>query len=179
MAYRQRGLDSSQEQDQSRIVRDTRTLGMRITDTLNKPKTLALVLVCAAFACYVFSYVCELVFIIGLLCFFYGYFHKRMLPFRLPLVSHEKDYNDILPNGKPRMARGIYYFGNDIKTTSELWFSNEDMRTHVLIFGSTGSGKTQALLSITYNALLQASGFIYVDGKGDNSLYASVFSMVR
>ena len=61
----------------------------------------------------------------------------------------------------------------------ELWFANEDMRTHVLIFGSTGSGKTEALVSMAYNALLQACGFIYVDGKGDNSLYAKVFSMCR
>ena len=44
------------------------------------------------------------------------------------------------------------------------------MRTHVLIFGSTGSGKTEALISLAYNALVQGSGFIYVDGKGDNSL---------
>ena len=43
------------------------------------------------------------------------------------------------------------------------------MRTHVLIFGSTGSGKTEALVSIAFNALVQGSGFIYVDGKGDNS----------
>ena len=63
--------------------------------------------------------------------------------------------------------------------SDELWFNNEDMRTHVLIFGSTGSGKTEALISMAYNALLQASGFIYVDGKGDNSLYAKIFSMVR
>ena len=48
-----------------------------------------------------------------------------------------------------------------------------------LIFGSTGSGKTEALVSIAFNALVQGSGFIYVDGKGDNSLYAKVFSMVR
>lgn len=53
------------------------------------------------------------------------------------------------------------------------------MRTHVLMFGSTGSGKTQALISLAYNALLHGSGFIYVDGKGDNTLYASIFSMVR
>ena len=32
---------------------------------------------------------------------------------------------------------------------------------------------------MAYNALVQGSGFIYVDGKGDNSLYAKVFSMVR
>ena len=49
----------------------------------------------------------------------------------------------------------------------------------VLISGESGAGKTEALLSIAYNALCQGSGFIYVDGKGDNSLFAKVFSMVR
>jgi len=49
----------------------------------------------------------------------------------------------------------------------------------VLIFGSTGSGKTEALVSIAFNSLVQASGFIYVDGKGDNSLFAKIFSIVR
>src|SRR3990167_1719331 len=180
MAYQQRGLDSSHEQNQSRIIRDTRTLGMRFTDLLKKPQTLIIIILGAAVATFVLGYLGEIILLITLGCFFYGYFQKRTLPFRLPLVSGEKDYNDILPgSGKPRIARGIYYFGNDIKTTEELWFSNEDMRTHVLIFGSTGSGKTQALMSIAYNALVQASGFIYVDGKGDNSLFAKIFSMVR
>lgn len=80
---------------------------------------------------------------------------------------------------KPNIARGITFFGNDRKTGEELWFANDDMRTHALIFGSTGSGKTETLVSLSYNALVQGSGFIYVDGKGDNSLYAKVFSMVR
>ena len=48
-----------------------------------------------------------------------------------------------------------------------------------LIFGSTGSGKTEALVSIAFNALLYGSGFIYIDGKGDNQFIAKVFSMVR
>ncbi len=103
-----------------------------------------------------------------------------MLPFRLPKVSQTKDFNDLKPGIKlPNMARGISYFGNRISDNEELWFANEDMRTHVLIFGSTGSGKTEALISIAFNALVQGSGFIYVDGKGDNSLYAKIFSMVR
>src|SRR3990167_8405509 len=180
MAYNQRGLDSAQEQDQGKIIRDTRTLGMRIAATLKKPHALAVVLVCFWMGAFLIGSMSELILIVGVGCFIFGYFQKRTLPFRLPLMSHEKDYNDILSgSGKPRMARGIYFFGNEIKTNEEMWFSNEDMRTHVLIFGSTGSGKTQALMSIAYNALVQASGFIYVDGKGDNSLYASVFSMVR
>src|SRR3990167_3890727 len=162
MAYQQRGLDSSQEQDQSRIVRDTRTLGMRITDLLKKPHALAMIILCAAVATFVLGYLAEIILIVTLGCFFYAFLQKRTLPFRLPQVSGAKDYNDLLSGtGKPRTARGIYYFGNDIKSSDELWFSNEDMRTHVLIFGSTGSGKTQALMSIAYNALVQASGFIY------------------
>ena len=53
------------------------------------------------------------------------------------------------------------------------------MRTHILIFGSTGAGKTEALLSLAYNALVQGSGLIYVDGKGENVLYTKVFAMAR
>ncbi len=49
------------------------------------------------------------------------------------------------------------------------------MRTHVLIFGSTGSGKTEALISLSFNALVQGSGFFYVDGKGDNSFIRQSF----
>lgn len=179
MAYNQRGLDAAQEQNQQRIIRDTRTLSMRIADLFKNPIGLTCVMCVGAVLSFVMSYAAEFLLILGVFCFVYGYFQRRSLPFRMPLASHLLDWNDILPNGKPRMARGIYFFGNDIKTKDELWFSNEDMRTHVLIFGSTGSGKTQALISLSYNALLQASGFIYVDGKGDNSLYASVFSMVR
>ena len=102
--------------------------------------------------------------------------------FRSPNLyeSNELDHNDIHPGTKkPNKGRGIYHFGNDLQSKEELWFTNEDMRTHALIFGSTGSGKTEMLVSLAYNALLQASGFIYVDGKGDNSLYANIFSMVR
>ncbi len=49
---------------------------------------------------------------------------------------------------KPRKARGISFFGNVETNHEELWFNNDDMRTHVLIFGSTGSGKTEALVSL-------------------------------
>lgn len=180
MAYHQRGLDSSQEQDQSRIIRDTRTLGMRISDTLQKPEYLAVVLVAFSICVFVLSYLAELILITGIICFLYGFFRRYKLPFRLPAFAHQKDYNDLYVNSnKPHMSRGIYYFGNEKKSREELWFTNDDMRTHVLIFGSTGSGKTEAMLSLTYNALLQSSGFIYVDGKGDNSLYSKIFSLVR
>ncbi|MBS0351350.1 MAG: TraM recognition domain-containing protein [Proteobacteria bacterium] len=176
----QRGLDASQEQNYKSIIRDTRPLSKRITDFWLTPKGACMSLIIAAMMTYFLNYLSELIFLIGVGVFLYCFLQKSALPFRMPLVSGAKDFNDLHPKkGTPNVARGIYFLGNELHTQSELWFSNEDMRTHALIFGSTGSGKTEALISIAYNALLQASGFIYVDGKGDNSLFAKIFSMVR
>ena len=175
-----RGIDSRNELDPTKLLRDTRTIGQRIGEFCGKPANIAIFLVVLAGACYFLPEAASFLFLIGVMFFVYGYTRKKMLPFRLPQVTHIKDFNDLKPGIKtPNMARGIAFFGNDLKTNEELWFANEDMRTHALIFGSTGSGKTEALVSIAFNALAQGSGFIYVDGKGDNSLYAKVFSMVR
>lgn len=77
----------------------------------------------------------------------------------MPQRSQRMDHNDLKPgSNKPQKARGICLFGNEISTGEELWFSNDDMRTHCLIFGSTGSGKTEALISLAFNALVQGSG---------------------
>lgn len=176
----QRGLDAHQEQNYKNIIRDTRTVSRRVLDFCRTPKGATMCLLLSAAVLYFLSYLTEVILFTGVAIFLYAYFQKSKLPFRMPLASKAKDHNDLHPkHGTPITARGIYFLGNETSTQSELWFNNEDMRTHVLIFGSTGSGKTEALIGMAYNALLQASGFIYVDGKGDNSLYAKLFSMVR
>ncbi len=175
-----RGIDTRNEIDPTLLLRDTRSFTKKISDFFAKPANISVVLVSMAGGCYFFPEITLLLFLIGLGCFTFAYTRKQKLPFRMPKIAKVKDYNDLKPGIKlPNMARGIAYFGNDLKTNEELWFANDDMRTHALIFGSTGSGKTEALVSIAFNALVQGSGFIYVDGKGDNSLYAKVFSMAR
>ncbi|MFJ1268937.1 TraM recognition domain-containing protein [Legionella lytica] len=175
-----RGIDSRHELDPTLLLRDTRTLTQRMADFFGDPTNVSIILFSLAAASFYISEVATLLLIIGGGTFAYSYTRKQKLPFRLPLISRVKDYNDLKPGiNKPNTARGIAFFGNDRKSGEELWFANDDMRTHALIFGSTGSGKTECLVSLAYNALVQGSGFIYVDGKGDNSLYAKVFSMVR
>lgn len=175
-----RGIDTRNEIDPSLLLRDTRTLGQRLGDFFIDPTNISIVLISLAAVSYYFSEACALLMFVGIGFFAYSFSNKQKLPFRLPQIAGVKDYNDIKPGiNKPNIARGISFFGNDRKTGEELWFANDDMRTHALIFGSTGSGKTECLVSLAYNALVQGSGFIYVDGKGDNSLYAKVFSMVR
>lgn len=180
MAYRQRGLDLEQEQVSAALIRDTRTIGQRFADFLKNAAGVSLVLLCCCMATFLMPALADILLVTGIILFTISKSYPVVLPFRLPQRAKCKDYNNPKPgSNKPRMAAGIYYFGNDKKSSEELWFTNEDMRTHVLIFGSTGSGKTEFLISLAYNALLQGSGFIYVDGKGDNSLFSKIFSIVR
>ncbi len=176
----QRGLNANQEQNQQQIIRDVRTFGQRFADFFKNPTYAAGFIVSCGVTGIVMPSISDLAFVSAVLAFGFNMTRKITLPFRLPLHCHQLDYNDYKSGSKkPSVARGIFFFGNEKDTSDELWFANEDMRTHVLIFGSTGSGKTEALISLSYNALLQSSGFIYVDGKGDNLLYAKIFSMVR
>ncbi len=105
---------------------------------------------------------------------------KVVLPFRLPKGARRKDYNHPDPeNRKPRMAAGIIYIGRDFRTGQQLWIANEDGRQHVVVPGTTGAGKTAALLSLVSNALMHGSGFIFVDGKADNKLFAEILALAR
>jgi len=175
-----RGLEQEHEQAPQKLLRDTRPLAQRFLDYIREPANGALILTAFGVTGFFFPACIEIFLLLNIILFLSCILKKTKLPFRMPLRSGRYDYNDPLPGSeKPYKARGICYFGNEIRTGQELWFNNDDMRTHVLIFGSTGSGKTEALVSIAYNALLQGSGFIYVDGKGDNSLFAKVFSMAR
>lgn len=175
-----RGLDKRQEQNPQQLIRDTRTFGQRVGDFFRNSTAISITLVMLALSAFFLPGLSDLVLICAITVFLIAVTRKSSLPFRLPLSSGRTDYNDPQPGStKARKGRGIYYFGNEKDSGLELWFSNEDMRTHVLVFGSTGSGKTEALVSISYNALLQSSGFIYIDGKGDNALFAKIFSMVR
>ncbi|MDB6096375.1 MAG: icmO dotL [Francisellaceae bacterium] len=175
-----RGIESKNEQSARKLARDTRPLGTRAAEFIAKPEIIFSLMVTASATAIFEPMLADLMAFIFLPFYWFGATRKKSLPFRLPKTAQEPDNNDLNPGtGKPNMSGGISYFGNDRVTGEELWFTNEDLRTHVLIFGSTGSGKTEALLSIAYNSLIQASGFIYIDGKGDNSLFAKVFSMVR
>lgn len=177
-----RGLKHEQEQDPNLLIRDTRTLGQRIKGFFQEQKSGAVVLLVGAFSLFLpgFRVLADLILVGGTILFVYSYGRRPTLPFRLPKSSYQLDYNDLDPKtNKPLLSDGICFYGNERDSNKELWFSNIDMRTHSLIFGATGSGKTEFLLSLLYNSLVQGSGAIYVDGKGDNTLFSKIFSMVH
>lgn len=175
-----RGITRQQETAPTLAIRDIRPFWVQVRDLIQSRLGAVVIVLILTGLTYFFSAVSDIFFLLILFVFWYSFFSMKRLPFKLPIFSKKPDpHNLVSGTNRPGDAAGIYFFGNDLVTKEQLWFSNADMRTHVLIFGSTGSGKTEALLGIAYNALVQGSGFIYVDGKGDNSLFAKIFSMVR
>ena len=101
------------------------------------------------------------------------------LPMRLPRSAACPDYSDPMPGSrKPKPANGTLFIGWSI-TGHELWATSEDARQHIAIPGTTGSGKTTAILSLLANALAQGSGFVLVDGKADRELFGKVLALAR
>lgn len=103
---------------------------------------------------------------------------KPLVPMRYPKANAEPDP----ATGKP--GSGIMLFGHQESRSpyerfKEIWGSDDDLRKHMLILGSTGSGKSETLKALFFNALCWSSGFFIADGKADNKLPTDVFTMVR
>jgi len=97
-------------------------------------------------------------------------------PYRVPLLAKVRDGST--RSGK-EIGKGVTMIGNDLETKEQIYAGDSDLRTHMLVLGTTGSGKTEFLLGLVFNALVQNTGFIYVDGKGDPKLQKEIFRLSR
>lgn len=105
---------------------------------------------------------------------------KTKAPFRMPLGLSGTDKGDPLP-GRRGYARpeGIFFLGNRVQDQKELLLKAKDILTHCLLFGTTGSGKTETLVSLSYNALATGSGLFYIDPKASPKLAVQIWQMAR
>lgn len=175
-------LDYSREYDPDKLIRDTRPFGDRAADYLKKPEFAFGLSSVLAGAGFMFPSLVEpfALSAVALSVYSRSLINKSGLALRVPKSSGLIDVNDrSLKDGSPLKADGIIYLGNEQETNEEIWMTDSMARTHMLFMGTTGSGKTEFLLSLVNNALIHASGFIYVDGKADSSLYAKIYSMAR
>jgi len=64
-------------------------------------------------------------------------------------------------------------------TGKELWISPEDGRQHATIPGTTGAGKTTAILSFLANALTMRAASSWWMARPDNKLFKEVLALAR
>ena len=163
------------------ILRDVRPLGTRIADGLSDSTYSAAIFMIAGVCIYIIPWAltfADLIMVVLLLYFIWLQSRDRSLAFKLPLSAKWKDANNGR-GGKKGKAEGILFLGNTEKGNEQVWFTNSDIRTHILYLGTTGAGKTEGLKSLVTNAMAWGSGFVYVDGKADTDLWSSLSSLVR
>jgi intracellular multiplication protein IcmO len=174
------GLTKRDEIPRHKIRRDTRTLWEQGLDLARSLEGIACIY--AFLCCLVFMapWTFDFCLVVGLGFIPIARSRKPDVPFRVRKSLGEMDYNDTKPGTRiPQKGRGIFLLGNRIEDRADVWATNEDMRTHAFILGSTGAGKTEGLIGIVYNTLVMCSGVAYLDGKADVKLWGQFFSMAR
>ena len=171
-----RGVLKNKDLDPSLINPDVRPFRVKFRETMSNSG--GFIMAIAGMAVGLFpildmAQVYDIFFMFMLFIFYKHRKDKKYFPFREPIPV--VDGKPMLDKGEP----GMFFLGNDINDGSGIYFSNSDMRTHMLVFGSTGSGKSRFLLGILYQAMLVGSGAMMVDGKGDTTIFWLVYSMCR
>lgn len=179
-----RGVSAHQIAKRQHTMRDTRRMGEKISDMLNQNEVVMfLILTFAALAVFVpFMLFFAIISMTALYLFRMNAISKHMLVGRLPKSTGMPDKSDPIPSTDDKKffkAGGIFHVGNDRATKQEFWLADKDVLTHMLIFGTTGSGKTETLVSLTFNAIALGSGLFYTDPKAAPKLAFQLFTMAR
>lgn len=189
----QYGTSQRQELSQRRITLDPRTFLERVGGSLTYPRTYARFQIAMAVLACALAFVWLPITIFMVLMQIWFSWQRHEMPMRYPKdlggIDPSLDVEKPNPNGKGEIverneAAGILHIGNQrsidrAEHLKELWVTDSDARTHMLLMGTTGSGKTVTLLSLCFNSLAWGSGFFYSDGKADSSLHAAVWSLCR
>lgn len=176
----------------SSLYRDVRPLHVRITDWFSEPDNAVFMFASCGIAMLSsivikdfppFQAWWDLFLVLGFLYFRWLKKQGVALPIKLPMYARDNkpkltDPNNKGPAGKNRLE-GIMFLGNDRKTQQEIWITANDAKTHILYLGTTGAGKTEGLKALATNALTWGSGFTYVDGKADTSVWGGLYAMAR
>jgi len=107
---------------------------------------------------------------------------KPIWPACKPAYLGGLDYGMLDTNGNPTRASGIFYLGH-LRRPFDLfgrpvWLSDPMARSHFYFMGTTGAGKTTALLStVVLNALVQGSGLCFIDGKADIKTFQELYAL--
>ncbi|GLO32910.1 hypothetical protein EFK07_06055 [Pseudomonas putida] len=200
-------IDSQHEIQAGRLSRDTRSGWTRFMVSLHRPNNFKLAML-ALIGLMVYQPAAWPVWILVMCMMVMSFNDQRFrMPLRMPKDIGGKDRTDYYEElveqktlwglfkssrtfRKLLAAGGIMYLGY-LRTPNaegiarsedegrELWLNNSDCRTHMWIPGTTGSGKSETLMALFFNALCWGSGACYADGKADSNLAFCLWSLAR
>lgn len=181
-SYKVRGVSKREEVDNKKYWRDPRSGFQKVFDALSSPDGFSFGFVVLGVVLAVEPAFLELFIFLSGILFLLGWKNVKQshLPMSMPIDSRKIDYNDPKPGrAEFERARGMYYLGNDQITGEEIWVSASDLLTHMLLFATTGGGKTEFLLSLMVNSLATGSGGVLIDPKGTAELELKFWTLAR
>jgi intracellular multiplication protein IcmO len=177
-----RGLENYEIQNNRLLSRDIRSLGERVFSVFGSRNFSAVLEIVCAITGFVYPQWFFSLFFLGFIAFigYYIFNWKACLPFRLPKVEKRKDpHSPSAGHNFLNPAQGVIFLGNERGTGKELWLEKKDILTHLLLLGTTGSGKTESLISLAFNSLASGSGLFYIDPKAAPQLAVQIWQMAR
>lgn len=168
------GVEANEDLSKALLQREVRPLTMRVLDTLRNTGGIWMLLF--AILPLTLPALNELWVVLGGMLWLIT--SKKAKPWAL---ERPKQVKRTITGKEKVIGSGIFPVGYDMTGGRRryLWLSDDAVRTHFLVLGSTGSGKTRYLLSLTYLALLVGSGALYVDGKADIESFWLLFDLMR
>ena len=160
-------IQKSQEINLERIIVDHRSFYSKIWDSFQQPN------IPFIYACIVAPVL--IVFPAWFFVFAAIYFVLQLavnikpdvLPIHLPLGADKPDKHDPKPgvNRGWYTSRGSFYIGFCRITMLEIWANFKSLTQHFILFGTTGAGKTESIVSYIVNYLSVGSGVAFQDAK--------------
>ncbi|MCV9909540.1 hypothetical protein OIV19_18225 [Brucella sp. HL-2] len=167
----------------------------RVEDVLDDPRKIQLWTYIIAALILLTSFlplVAELIIaFLGMTLLIFNNYKKRKwrAPYRVPAYANEylkrkfgRPFLDATQEGK-KGGVGEYYLGAEFPDSAgrvqEVWAEANDLKTHRLVIGTTGSGKTEEIMGLFHNSLMLDSGMILVDGKADPKTYKQMLGIAR
>jgi intracellular multiplication protein IcmO len=178
-------IEGGQEVSSRRIIVDVRTNGQLFKDWMVYPTNFTKVMIGIGVLLLIFPFALPILLFV-LLAFLDEYDKtSQFAPMRYPAWCKVPDPGLLHPGtDKPMMPTGIMYFGvidaqDPYERGKQVFLSADDLTRHMLVLGTTGSGKSEFLKGMTFNVLCWASGFFVADAKADNKLPTDMYSQVR
>jgi intracellular multiplication protein IcmO len=177
-------IEGNREVRLHQVVMDVRSTEEKIADWMCYPRNFTKVMAVFAIVCFFVPLLFPvLLFVMFAIADVYGK-AAQYLPIRYPMWAKTVDPGQLDAKDMPTPATGLIYFGvidakDPYERGKQVFASADDLTRHMLVLGTTGSGKSEFLKAMTFNVLCWSSGFFVGDAKADNRLPTDVYSQVR
>lgn len=183
-----RFVEARHEAKLEQRVIDVRPVGVQYGEWLSKRMNLVMVVTPLLFVAFLVPFLTLPLLICAFIHVVAYRINRPQLPFRYPSPTLQKNLKGTGKHAKSKAKKvreaGILLLGHvdsdsEYERAKEIWLSDDDLRKHMLIIGSTGSGKSETLKGIFFNSLCWSSGYFIADGKADNKLPTDAFTHAR